>query len=70
MSVATFSSVDRESLLEKTAAQQLTVCVRHLGFAEGLVKRTGRRAWLSEIERLAVEVKKVRDAMYAEQGPL
>jgi hypothetical protein len=55
---------------EEVAASQMTGAVRSLDYAVALVRATGRQAWLAEIEEIAANAKRVRDAMYAEQGPI
>lgn len=55
---------------EEVASSQMTAAVRALNNAVVLMKATDRQAWLAEIERVADDVKTIRDAMYAEQGPL
>jgi hypothetical protein len=55
---------------EEVAASQMTGAVRSLGYAAALVRATGKQAWLAEIDEIAANAKRVRDAMYAEQGPI
>lgn len=55
---------------EEVAGRRMTEAVRVLGNAAALMKATDKQAWLAEIERLAAEAKRVRNAMYAEQGAL
>ena len=55
---------------EEAAGNQMTLAVRALGYAAALMRATDRQAWLAEIERLAAEAKRIRNAMYAEQGAI
>jgi hypothetical protein len=55
---------------EEVAGGEMTAAVRALGGAAALMRATDKQAWLAEIEKLGVEAKRIRDAMYAEQGPL
>lgn len=55
---------------EEVAASQMTGAIRALGQAVALVRVTDKQAWLAEIEEIATSAKRVRDAMYAEQGPI
>jgi hypothetical protein len=55
---------------EEVAAKEMTVAVYALNNSLALVKSTDRQAWMSEIDKLSMEAKRIRDAMYKEQGPL
>jgi len=55
---------------EEVAAGEMTAAVRALRSAALLMKATDKQAWLAEIERLGAEAKRIRDAMYAEQGAI
>jgi hypothetical protein len=55
---------------EEVAGHQMTEAVRALGNAYALIRSTDRQPWLDEIDRLAAGAKRIRNAMYAEQGAL
>jgi len=55
---------------EEVAAKEMTVAVRALNNSRMLVESTDRQAWMGEIDKLFIEAKRIRDAMYREQGPL
>ena len=61
---------DRERRCEETAGHETTRAVAALGIAHHYISGTTKQPWLAEIERLAVEAKRIRDAMYAEQGAM
>lgn len=61
---------ERERRCEEASATEMTKAVATLGMAYHFTRGTTKQAWATEIERLATEAKRVRDAMYAEQGPL
>lgn len=59
-----------ERRCEETAGHEMTRAVAALRIVHHYIGGTTKQPWLAEIERLAVEAKCVRDAMYAEQGAM
>lgn len=55
---------------QEVAGREMTAAVCALSRATFATKATDRRAWLAEIEHLAFEAKRIRDAIYKEQGAL